>query len=199
MTIETPDDLEVIGIDDYAKRKGIRYGSIIVNMQAGRAIDMIDSRETGAVSKQLIRYQKVNYVTRDRSSSYALGIRTAIAHAEQIADKFHLLKNFNDHIYKEIRRSYRAIKEEYLSSINLPTDDIQEKTGAAQKDRDTEPFTKARAISMRENVPGSGYRQAFSTKAINKESCPDFKYCPQYRKKLSERIRPLRKKRALYK
>lgn len=67
-------DPEVIGIDDYAKRKGIHYGSVIVNMQTRCTIDMIDSRHPDEVRKHLLFYRKAKFVSRDRSSSYAFNI-----------------------------------------------------------------------------------------------------------------------------
>lgn len=92
MEISVDDNLICIGIDDWAKRKGMDYGTIIVNADTGRPIDLIDSRNSTDVVEWLSRYQMINYVTRDRATSYASAIKKAIPEAKQIADRFHLVK-----------------------------------------------------------------------------------------------------------
>ncbi len=113
MEISVDDNLLCIGIDDWAKRKGMDYGTIIVNADTGRPIDLIDSRNSSDVVEWLTRYQKIKYVTRDRSTSYASAIKKALPEAKQIADKFHLVKNLSDAIQEEIRHEYRHLKQIY--------------------------------------------------------------------------------------
>lgn len=159
MPVTTSDNVEVIGIDDYAKRKGINYGSVIINMKTGRTVDMIDSRHSDDVAKHLMLYQNTQYVCRDRSSSYAFGIRSAIPHAKQIADKFHLLKNFNEHIYKEIQRSYKKIKEEYLLSIEAA---VKKEEIPITEAENTEPyFVAAGNVSHRRLALSKDIRHLF--------------------------------------
>jgi len=116
-SLSIPDcrDIEVVGIDDWAKRKGINYGTILVNAQTGHPADLIDSRGNAAVIKWLSRHPHIRYVTRDRASSYAKAIAEALPESIQIADKFHLVKNLGDYIYEEIQRQYREIKRTFLS------------------------------------------------------------------------------------
>jgi transposase len=116
-SLSIPDcrDIEVVGIDDWAKRKGINYGTILVDAKTGHPVDLIDSRGNADVIKWLSRHPHIQYVTRDRASSYAKAITEALPESIQIADKFHLVKNLGDYIYEEIQRQYREIKRTFLS------------------------------------------------------------------------------------
>ncbi|MGY0038302.1 ISL3 family transposase [Pedobacter sp. NJ-S-72] len=87
------DSLLCVGIDDWAKRKGMNYGSILVNAETGRTIDLLNSRDSNDVIDWFSSHQEVKYVTRDRATSYASAITKSIPAAKQIADRFHLVKN----------------------------------------------------------------------------------------------------------
>jgi transposase len=87
-----------ICIDDFAYRKGIRYGTIVIDADTKRTIELISDRETKTVAKALKEYPNVETVSRDRSSAYAKAINQGIPKAVQIADKFHLVKNCGEHM-----------------------------------------------------------------------------------------------------
>lgn len=78
-------NLKVVGIDDWAKRKGINYGTILVNAQTGHPVDLIDSKENRDVIKWLSAHPHIRYVTRDRLGSYAKAITKALPQSIQIA------------------------------------------------------------------------------------------------------------------
>jgi len=111
MAMPVDDNLLCIGIDDWAKRKGMNYGSIIVNAETGRPIDLLNIRDSGDVVKWLSGHQEIKYVTRDRATSYASAITKALPQAKQIADRFHLVKNLGDAIQEEIKLEYSHLKE----------------------------------------------------------------------------------------
>ncbi|WP_317042926.1 ISL3 family transposase [Arcticibacter eurypsychrophilus] len=111
MRMPTNDKLNCIGIDDWAKRKGINYGTIIVNADTGRPIDLLDSRDSNDVVEWLSNHKEIKYVTRDRSTAYASAIKKAIPEAKQIADRFHLVKNLSDAVQEEIRQEYSYLRQ----------------------------------------------------------------------------------------
>lgn len=110
----TPDRASVknICIDDFAFRKGMTYGSIIVDADTGKPLELLRSRDTVPVSKDLKRYPNVVTVTRDRGTSYAKAISDGIPGAVQIADRFHLVSNCGDNIMKQIRHDFLNIRKE---------------------------------------------------------------------------------------
>ncbi len=111
MAMPTNDKLLCIGIDDWAKRKGMNYGTIIVNAETGRPIDLLNSRDSSDVVEWLSDHKEIKYVTRDRSTVYSSAIKRAIPEAKQIADRFHLVKNLGDAIQEEIRQEYIHLKK----------------------------------------------------------------------------------------
>jgi transposase len=86
----------VLGVDDWAYRKGVSYGTILIDMETSKPIDILPSRESNELKKWLMKYNDVQIVTRDRSSSYSSAIDEACPDAIQIADRFHLLSNLSD-------------------------------------------------------------------------------------------------------
>lgn len=116
-SIQIPDDrnLTIIGIDDWAYRKGLSYGTIIVNAVDHRPVELLKSRTKEDVIEWLKDHDSVTHVTRDRASSYSNAISIAAPKAMQIADKFHLIKNLGDHITDEIRKQYQSIKSGFIS------------------------------------------------------------------------------------
>ncbi len=86
----------VLGVDDWAFRKGVSYGTILIDMETSRPIELLASRESADLKKWLKKYPNVKIVTRDRASSYSSAINEVCPDAIQVADRFHLLMNLSD-------------------------------------------------------------------------------------------------------
>lgn len=109
-----------ICIDDFAYRKGNKYGTIIIDADTSKTIALINSRETDHVATALKAYPNVQTVSRDRSSAYANAIKQGIPEAAQIADKFHLVKNCGEHMEAQLKKSFNQIKDELSKQISEP-------------------------------------------------------------------------------
>jgi predicted transcriptional regulator len=114
----------VLGVDDWAYRKGINYGTILIDMETSRPIDILPSRESKELKEWLLKYPDVEIVTRDRSSSYSSAINEVCPEAVQVADRFHLLMNLSDALdkyFKSIRPKIRElIKDKTNEILNMP-------------------------------------------------------------------------------
>lgn len=95
-----------ICIDDFAIRKRYTYGSVIVNIDTHRIIDIIDSRETEKVSEWLKTYPNLEVISRDGAQTYASAAQKAHPDAVQISDRFHLFKNLSDAAKEYIYRAF---------------------------------------------------------------------------------------------
>jgi transposase len=83
--------VRVLGLDDFAMRRGTSYGSILVNLETGKPLDLLADRTAEAVLPWLKRHQEIEVVSRDRASAYADAVRQALPHATQVADHYHLV------------------------------------------------------------------------------------------------------------
>jgi transposase len=88
----------VVGVDDWAWRKGHRYGSIVVDLERGCPIDVLEDRKADTVAAWFKAHLEVAIVARDRADAYASGISQGAPHAIQVADRFHLFDNLAGHL-----------------------------------------------------------------------------------------------------
>src|SRR4051812_2003608 len=98
-----------IGIDDFALRKGHRYGTVIVDHESHRVIDMLPDRSSESTARWLGSQPQVQIVTRDRSTLYAKGITAANPNAIQVADRFHLHTNLREALVRLLDRHHTDI------------------------------------------------------------------------------------------
>lgn len=83
----------VLGVDDWARRKGQTYGTILVDLERHRVVDLLPDRSASTLADWLRRHRGIRAVARDRSTEYARGIRLGAPRAVQVADRWHLLLN----------------------------------------------------------------------------------------------------------
>lgn len=100
----------VIGVDDWAWRKGCNYGTIVVDLERRKVIDLLPDREAETLTNWLWEHQTVEVVARDRSVTYRNAIVMGQPDAVQVADRWHLLKNLSDLLQSLIDRLQRKKK-----------------------------------------------------------------------------------------
>jgi transposase len=106
---------KVLGVDDFAFKKGHRYGTILVDLEQRKPIDLLPDREGETLQEWLKAHPGVEVVTRDRSPVYANAITEACPATIQVADRWHLLKNLSENLERYLdtqRPLIRAVAEE---------------------------------------------------------------------------------------
>jgi transposase len=110
-----PNKPRILGIDDWAMRKGQRYGTILVDLEQRRVVDLLPDRTAATLTSWLKEHPSVVVTARDRSLEYALGIRDGAPEAIQVADRWHLLKNLGEVAEKALHELYPSLKKQVLA------------------------------------------------------------------------------------
>jgi transposase len=92
---QTP-PLKVVGLDEWAWRRGHRYSTIVVNLETHRVIDLLPEHSADSVAQWLAQHPGITAVSRDRSGLYAHGITQGAPHAVQVVNRFHLVSNLRE-------------------------------------------------------------------------------------------------------
>lgn len=108
MPLPQKEKVTKVCIDDFAIRKRHTYGTVMVDIESRRVIDLLPSREIGDVAEWLKTYPNLSIVSRDGSVSYHSAISQADSAIVQISDRFHLLKGFTDAAKKFLTRFLSA-------------------------------------------------------------------------------------------
>ena len=85
--------VRVVGIDDWSWRKGVSYGTVLVDLERRRVVDVLPDRSAEGTARWLEQHPGVEVISRDRCGLYAQGACQGAPRARQVADRFHLLQN----------------------------------------------------------------------------------------------------------
>jgi hypothetical protein len=98
----------------------VNYGTILIDLETSRPIDILSSREGKDLTAWLSRYSKVKIISRDRSTTYSTAINEAVPSAIQVADRFHLLMNLSD----SLDTYFKSVSSKIKSVISTRTDNL---------------------------------------------------------------------------
>jgi len=99
-----------LGIDDFAFRRGRKFGSILVDMLSHKVIDLLPDRKAETAKAWMKAHPEIKLVSRDRGGDYAAGAREGAPQATQIADRFHMYKNLVEAVELMLARCRTEIR-----------------------------------------------------------------------------------------
>lgn len=114
----SPSNAHVVGVDDWAFRRGRRYGTILCDLEEHRVIDLLPDRSADSLESWLKTQPRVEIISRDRGGDYAKGAKSGAPNAVQVADRWHLLKNAREALQKVIERNLRFVRQAAQSLAN---------------------------------------------------------------------------------
>jgi len=140
---EPPPTPRVLAVDDWAWRRGRRYGTILVDLEHNAVVDLLPDRQAEILAELLRQHPGVEIVARDRAGVYADGVRQGAPDAVQVTDRWHLLRNFGDAVravidgqHVVLRRAAQQVSEQLMvSTSTLPprAPDSPKPTAAARR------------------------------------------------------------------
>lgn len=144
-----------IGLDDFAFRRGKTYGTVIVDLESHRILDLLADRTTATVEAWLRAHPGIRIISRDRSGEYALAAARAAPQALQIADRFHLLLNAGECLERFIQRHPLLLQEAESSTLPRSARRSQAERAAQEqrKERRTTLYQRVQVLT------GQGHTQ----------------------------------------
>ncbi|HEY6411593.1 MAG TPA: ISL3 family transposase [Ktedonobacteraceae bacterium] len=160
VVIPPPSAVRIVGIDDWCWKRGQTYGTILVDLERRKPIEVLPDRQAETVEAWLRLHPEIEVVSRDRGGEYAAAARRGAPQAQQIADRFHLLLNLREKL-----KEFLARKQKLLPHSEANTSDaIPEKARGAlsvlspplapDPEADTKSFRKM-TPHLRAAPPGS--------------------------------------------
>jgi len=139
---------EVVGVDDFALLKGRKYGTIVVDLERHRPIELLEERSAETLAAWLKRYPELRIVSRDRSTEYERAIEHGAPQVVEVLDRWHLLKNLRQSTERILEGNHAA-----LSGITLPA----KSGGSGEKEALMEHTPAPR--SSKEEAASAAYRK----------------------------------------
>jgi transposase len=180
----------VLGVDDWAWKRGHRYGTILVDLERRQVIDLLPDRNPESFADWLLGQSNVRVISRDRGGEYREGARRGAPDAVQVADRFHLLKNLSE-VIEKVFKGYSAL----LARIPRPTSRPRMLSPPRAHREEAREGTRQK-IAQRSQLVHSLAQQGMSISAIARASGLHRQTVGRYLRAKSVPERPRRRARA---
>ena len=158
-----PGPVAVLGVDDFAFRRGRDYGTLLVNAQTGDPVDLLRDREADTLAAWLREHPGTKVICRDRAGAYADGARQGAPDAVQVADRWHLWHNLSGHVEKTVAAHHRCVRDHHAALEQAAAQQAPDPGQLAAQATAAHAETRARVVRARQR-----YEQVQALKAEGK-------------------------------
>ncbi len=186
--------VRVLGVDDFAIKRGHHYGTVLIDCEDRRVVDLIEGRDASPLTEWLLQHELPAVICRDRASSYAEGARTGAPDAVQVADRFHLWQNLATAVERLVAKHKGCLVEQPTAAAVEAAVVVEEPQGAMAQRR------QARHALVHEMLAqGAGFRQIARHLGWNHRTVSHYAYAatwqemmvvPKKRASLLDRFKP---------
>jgi len=177
----------VVGVDDWAWRKGSTYGTIIVDLERRQVLDLFPERAAGMTADWLRQHPDVEIISRDRCGLFAQGAQEGAPQARQIADRFHIVQNLREAVQVQLGRAAGFSARPLLPTDGDEVASVRDKHGGAEHRRLSRmanqhsrqaAFDHVRVLwnegrNVRDIVQQTGFDRRTITKWIRADTVPE--------------------------
>ena len=165
--IPVADNVRILGIDDWALKKGQNYGTILIDLEKRRPIELLPDRTKETLGDWLQKHPEIEIITRDRSFEFRLGIDIGAPQALQIVDRWHLLHNLREKLQETLPK---LLKKSDSSTEQKKSPTYQKR----QKYFDLVQYLAAQGHSQRRIARVLGISRGTVIRYLSEEQVPDW-------------------------
>jgi transposase len=147
--------VRVLGIDDFSFRRGQSWGTLLVNMETRRPVDVLDGRDAEVVTAWLQDHPGTEVICRDRAGAYAQAARDGAPAAIQVADPWHLYHNLSGYVRDTVAANQAALPAAVPDPGPAPADPAQVTAIITQRHADVHQL-RARGLTLKEAAAATG-------------------------------------------